>query len=531
MNVRVPPKTVKELVDSVLDKAGRPEIHLRAGDIERIVDESQDALIKADRGLYQRDGRIVSISTVVRVADKGAEVRIQSIAERGDHVLREDMSSAASFQKYDARKKGMVATDPPLNLVQTLKQRDGARLRFPVLAGVINAPTMRWDGTILAGAGYDAATKLLFDPNGVEFPMIPEKPTRKDAEAALAKLLRLLADFPFVTDAHRSVALSAVLTAPVRRTLRSAPLHAYSAPGPGAGKGMLTNLGSIIAIGCEAPVTTQAGDEEFEKRLAASLFAGDQIISIDNCSRPLGGDLLCQMLTEQSVKPRILGESRNPTRSTGAFVVANGNNLRVAGDMTRRSIICRLNPGVERPELRNGFAIPNLLDFAKENRPELVAAVLTILRAYHVAGAPDKPAPLGSFAGWSDRVRGALLWLGQADPVLTMDEVRAEDPELAALRAVAGAWRDAFPGETVTVADVIKAVSEQKAGSYGEAKERAHEALHEVLMTVAGRGSSISGQALGFWLSAVKGRIVDAMTFEHMGARRSAAAWRLAQVD
>ena len=130
MNVRVPPKTVKELVDSVLDKAGRPEIHLRA-DIERIVDESQDALIKADRGLYQRDGRIVSISTVVRVADKGAEVRIQSIAERGDHVLREDMSSAASFQKYDARKKGMVATDPPLNLVQTLKQRDGARLRSP----------------------------------------------------------------------------------------------------------------------------------------------------------------------------------------------------------------------------------------------------------------------------------------------------------------------------------------------------------------------------------------------------------------
>ena len=71
---------------------------------------------------------------------------MQSIAERGDHALREDLSTAASFQKYDARSKGMVAADPPMTIVQTLKQREGKRLRFPILAGVINAPTMRADG-------------------------------------------------------------------------------------------------------------------------------------------------------------------------------------------------------------------------------------------------------------------------------------------------------------------------------------------------------------------------------------------------
>ena len=34
-------------------------IRLCANDIERIVDEAEAALIKADRGLYQRDGLIV----------------------------------------------------------------------------------------------------------------------------------------------------------------------------------------------------------------------------------------------------------------------------------------------------------------------------------------------------------------------------------------------------------------------------------------------------------------------------------------
>ena len=196
MTLGVPPKTVEELIASVLDKAGRPEIHICAGDIERIVDESQDALIKADRGLYQRDGRIVSVSSEKRTADKGREVDVQTIAERGDHDLREDMSSAASFKKHDARSKGPVATDPPINIVQTLKQRDGAGLRFPVLAGIINAPTMRWDGTILAEPGYDAATKLLFDPHGVKFPTIPEEPTRRDAEEALPSCCTSWQTFP-----------------------------------------------------------------------------------------------------------------------------------------------------------------------------------------------------------------------------------------------------------------------------------------------------------------------------------------------
>jgi hypothetical protein len=63
-----------------------------------------------------------------------------------------------------------------------------------------------------------------------------------------------------------------------------------------------------------------------------------------------------------------------------------------------------------------------------------------VLRAYHVAGRPNKPPALGGFNRWSDLVRGALMWLGEADPVETMHEVRAKDPKLTLHRIVAHQW-------------------------------------------------------------------------------------------
>ena len=77
----------------------------------------------------------------------------------------------------------------------------------------------------------------------------------------------------------------------------------------------------------------------------------------------------------------------------------------------------------------------------------------------------------------------------------------------------------------------MKAANERKAGSWGESTELANEALREALMTVAGRGSAISGLALGNWIRAAKDRIVEGMRFENMGERRNTAVWRLAHEE
>jgi hypothetical protein len=47
---------------------------------------------------------------------------------------------------------------------------------------------------------------------------------------------------------------------------------------------------------------------------------------------------------------------------------------------------------------------------------------------------------LGSYEDWSDLVRSTLMWLGEADPVETMERARETDPRLDEKRAVMAAW-------------------------------------------------------------------------------------------
>jgi hypothetical protein len=499
----------------------RPTIRIVPGEIERIVNQAETALIKANRGIYQRNGRIVSIGSAPAIAADETKITVQRIFTRGEHALQEDLSTAARFEKYDGGSKNCVLVNPPMWILKALSERTGRR-RFPVLSGIINAPTMRADGGLLVQPGYDPASGLFFDPLGVTFPPIPDQPSRADAKEALAMLSDLIRDFPFVAEPH-AVTLSAIVTALIRRSLPSAPMHAFTSPVAGSGKSLIVDTASTIATGSEAPVTAQGThEEELEKRLGAHLLAGDSIIAIDNCSRPLGGDLLNQMLPQQSAKPRTLGKSEAPTLSTGAFVAANGNNLVISGDLTRRTIICHLDAKTERPEQRTFDWNP--VPVVKANRGAFVVAALTILRAYQVADRPGRPPPLGSFATWSDLVRGALIWLGCADPVVTMEEIRHADPVLSLLQMVMSAWRQTFGREQVTTAQVIKAAMERANTFEGQFS---NEHLREAILIVAGRGGAISNDALGKWLSKNKGQIVDGARFEEVGKRQGVTVWTL----
>jgi hypothetical protein len=124
-----------------------------------------------------------------------------------------------------------------------------------------------------------------------------------------------------------------------------------------------------------------------------------------------------------------LGESRNATVATNALITITGNNLKIKGDMVRRTIMCRMDAG-EHPEERE-FDV-DLKTEVPKRRPQLVAAGLTILRAFIVAGRPgaDRLSSFGSFEDWSRLVRGALVWLGEADPCDSRELVREDDSEL-----------------------------------------------------------------------------------------------------
>jgi hypothetical protein len=261
-----------------------PTIELRPSESERIVDEIEAALLASGRGLYRRGGLVVAAGFDRMQTWDGKTVVIDIIEERGDYALLEDFEATAEFVKFDKRAKKLVRCSPGLGLAHTFKQRR-TRLRLPNLVGIVNCPTIRANGELVTTPGFDAATGILFDPLSVDFPPAPQNPTRAMAEAALARVKRLLRTFPFESDHDRAVALSLFLTAIVRVFLPSAPFHGFDAPVADAKKSLIVDIASILAVGHEAGVTAQGETrEEAEKRLSTLLMRGDRLIAIDIAS-------------------------------------------------------------------------------------------------------------------------------------------------------------------------------------------------------------------------------------------------------
>ena len=135
---------------------------------------------------------------------------------------------------------------------------------------------------------------------------------------------------------------------------------------------------------------------------------GDSLTQIDNCERPIEGDALCTILTSPTWQSRILCRSEMSKVPTNTTFIATGNNLSFKGDMSTRALMCKLLPKSERPEERvYGW---NARDETRAQRPQLVAAALTIIRAYRVAGCPEVTMkPFGRFEEWQKMIQAPLL--------------------------------------------------------------------------------------------------------------------------
>jgi hypothetical protein len=495
-----------------------PQIQIKPGELPRVVNEAEDALLLLGREIYQRGGLMVRpVLTRSLKASADRETEAWQLIQVTRPYLVESLCCAAQFQRYDKRGNKWRPVDAPDKVADAYLNRQGS-WRLPLLVGVTNTPFLRVDGSICETPGYDSASHLLFKPEGERYLPVPQHPSKPDAAAALVKLRKLIATFPFVTPADMAVALVAMLTVLDRRSVTTAPLIAFTSPAAGTGKSLLVDLMSVLATGRLMPVLSQGkSEEEFEKRLGASLLAGDVCIAIDNCEAPLSGALLCQALTQGELNIRLLGYSRNVGAATNATIFATGNNLVIAGDLTRRRLLGSLDAGVERPELRS-FNV-DVIEQARVRRDELVVAALTILRAWHVAreaGEQLTIEPFGGFTDWSCRVREPLIWLGEADPCDTVTKVRENDPHRDLLYLVVMQWsKHLVLTNRYTVQEVIdRAINIPS--------------FQSALLGVAeGRAGMVSNRRLGRWLKHVEGKIVSGFRLVQDGIVHGYPKWKL----
>jgi len=504
----------------------KPLIRIAAGKIDILTDEAEDALLTAGAEVFQRAEHLVRPGYHEVSAADGRTTIAAGLHALKQPALIEELARVAEWQAYDGRLKDWKKIDPPSSIAGILAARVG-RWRLRSVAAITTCPTLRPDGTVLSEPGYDAVTRIYHMPgSGLRLPALAPRPTQEDAKAAAGLLLDLLAGFPLVTDADKAVALSLIVSAVVRGALGMVPVHAFTAPTPGTGKSYIADVTAAVISGRWCPVITPGRtEEELEKRLGAMLLAGYPIISLDNISNGLSGDALCQIAERPTVRIRILGKSETPECEFRGIIIANGNNLAVIGDMTRRVILGNLDAQVERPEERQFTFDP--VQRVLADRGRYIAAAMTIVRAYLAAGQPDKRPVLASYAAWSDMVRSALVWAGCGDPVETMKVIRDTDPVLTTLRTVLECWRDAFGAEGKTAAEVaaLYAGGFDPEGSEGEALT----ALRAALAPVAAVRNIIDSGRLAYWLRASKGRPAGKLKFT--GAPGHGGALRWSAVD
>jgi hypothetical protein len=390
-----------------------PSIRTDDRNFDELVNEALAALVRRNEppALFIRAG------TLVRVC-RDEDGRPLIASHTVDSVRMLLAESASWYHLIDkARKPRQEAVSPPSDVARTALAL-GEWPNLPALTGITQSPILHADGSLHHQEGYDARSRLWHTPpDGFTMPALPDTPTTADIVAAVLLIDDLIVDFPFLGPADRATFWAALMTATLRPLIDGpTPLFIFDKPRAGTGASLLAELVALIATGEEARMKTlgqDRGGEETRKLITSALIAGDPLIIFDNVDAAIASGHLAAALTARTWEDRILGKSEMARLPVRVSWLATGNNIRVRGDIARRSLVCRLDARVDRPWERTGFRHPHLLAHVATHRGELLAALLTIARGWIQAGRPagDNPT-LGSFEGWSTTIGGILTHAG-----------------------------------------------------------------------------------------------------------------------
>lgn len=439
---------------------GKPQVRVNNRQPSALVDEMRQVLVIANQRrvdardshgepplLFRRLGRLTYLNVVEDLIPELAEcteAHIYGVLIRcADWIyLSEDGASAAA---------------PPRDLCRDLLTFVPAGL--PNLLSVITTPVFGRSGTLLLEPGLHVADKtwLELDPT-LELAAVPSAPTPDNIARARSLFLDdLLVDFTFASEADRAHMMALILLPFVRRLITgTTPLHLVEAPVIGAGKGLLCKVASIVATGGACTMSTLPRDEEeIRKTLSAELIKGGTFVVLDNAreNSVVNSQALTSILTTEQWRTRILGKSEVVHLPNLATWVLTGNNVNLSGEMSRRCIRIRIDPGVERAWTRSVFKHKPLESWALAHRSELVHAALVLVQAWVAAGRPAGKCTLGSFDSWSAVMGGLLEVIGIDGLLQNLDELQQRNEvESGQWCELTAAWWEAFHGEPTRVA-------------------------------------------------------------------------------
>ncbi|GAA0720717.1 hypothetical protein Drose_06985 [Dactylosporangium roseum] len=330
----------------------------------------------------------------------------------------------------------------------------------PPLRGVIGAPVLRRDGTLLQQPGYDPATGLYL-ASKVDLPPVPDQPTTQQvAEAREFLLTRFLRDFPWSSPADKANYVALLATPILRHYTRSlTPFALIDATMPASGKSILT-AGPGMLYG-QRVMPWAYTEEELRKSITAVFAQQVGVVIWDNLAEGTVIDSanLALLVTAGVWSDRQLGSSRNVAAVNDRLWMATGNNLQVGGDMASRTVRVHLDPNMPRPEQRDQskFGIPHLDQWITipANQMTVLSHLLVLVLDWTRNGAPRaNTVSMRQFTPWAQALGGFLAHHGIGGFLTNAADVRAIDEDETRWRAFLSCWHSLHSGQQMTAADL-----------------------------------------------------------------------------
>lgn len=414
-----------ELNDAIAELRGDelPNIQCNNRELRDIGNDAIEAL-REKGGIYTRSGKLCRI-----LEDENGNAIID---ELNCDSIRSMLAFAASWNNIKVNRHGDVITTaitPPLEVAKHIQNVD---CKCKPLRGVIEYPILRDDGSIISDGGYDSQSGLFYKPRkGFKLPPVSTSANQADAKAALAKVRDMFTDFPFADDASKDNILAIPLSLIAREMFDTQPMPVIDAPQQATGKSLLASIAIQIVTGHPPAMGAAPEDgEEWRKRISSQLLNGKSVIVFDNLVKTLEDASLALALTSQEWEDRALGSNKMINVPNRALFVATGNNVRVGGDLVTRCYPIRLDAKTSKPQERSEFKHPDIENYVMKNRGELVAAILTMCRAWIVAGKPEpRTIPKMRQTQWRKVVGGILEFAGATAFLSNLREFHANSDD------------------------------------------------------------------------------------------------------
>jgi hypothetical protein len=391
--------------------------------------------------------------------------------------LRLALGRTGRIRKYAGPDRGYIPTDAPRQLAEMILSSvttSPDKTSWRRLKKISTTPILLLDASIVSEPGYHTNAKIWIDTRGTEFldpaqgnPKLSAKQCRKLIEENIYPFLRL---YPFAREQKGqhwfetgafAVVLSAMMCLDDRHNLSAVPMHCVSAPTQSCGKTRLVHAIACAMTGTQPTIVTYDGPDEFAKHIPVLIGKGDSAICVDNIIMSVNNAKLAAMLTqEHAFTSRLLGQSMDVTVENVSVLFATGVNLQLSGDMPTRCLLARIEPEDERPEQKK-FPFDQV-ERAKELFSSAVMAIKAVVRAHQLAGFPGekKLKSASRFLSWDKRVRAAIVWAGYADPVITQEAIRADDPVRNENLRLLWSLRESFKGESFLVRHLSSKLSQ-----------------------------------------------------------------------